>query len=74
MSASDKESESKGKKEEQQNAVIEIKISIPSTFGPNVTGFVSHLGKAAREFAKAGMSIIGTEEPKAPKMRKIDIK
>lgn len=73
MSASGKDSESKGKKE-RENAVIEIKISIPSDFGGNFSDFISHMGKAAREVARAGLSFIETEEKSSPKMKKIEIK
>ncbi len=72
MSASEKEPE-KGKKDNRENAVIEIRISIPPDFGNGLTGFMTHMSKAAREVAKAGMSFI-KEEEKSPKMRKIEIK
>lgn len=73
MSSSDNQSGSKGK-QESQNAVIEIKISIPPLFGGNISGFIDNMGKAARELAKAGRSLIVTETPEQSKMKKIEIK
>lgn len=73
MSSTDNKNDSKDK-QESQNAVIEIRISIPPLFGGDVGSFIDHMGKAARELVKAGRSFIVTEPAKSSKMKKIEIK
>lgn len=73
MSSTEDQKQEKGK-QENQNAVIEIKISIPPLFGGNLGGMIDHMGKAARELARAGKSMVFTDNSKPAKVRKIEIK
>lgn len=75
MSTSDQESSPKGKQSNQNNStVIEIKVTIPPILSGNLGGFLEHMGKAAREVAKAGRTFISSDDNKPVKMRKIEIK
>lgn len=74
MSATDSSKANNGKGEQQNNAVIEIKISIPPLFGGNISSLFDDFAKAAKELAKVGRTFIGNEEKEPVKMRKIEIK
>lgn len=76
MSTPGKPQEDKDKGNEQKNAVIEVKISIPPLFGGNIGSILQDFGKAAMEVARAGRAMVGSapDGEESPKMRKIEIK
>lgn len=71
MSSTDK---SKEENNGSQNAVIEIRISIPPLFRGGLGSILDNLGKAAGELTKAGRSMLNQDDPGQKKVRKIEIK
>ncbi len=74
MSTSGNTQGNKEKGNEQNNAVIEIRISIPPLFGGSFGSILENFGKAAMEVAKVGRSFVSSDSSESPKMRKIEIK
>ena len=74
MSSSNNTQGNKDKGNEQNNAVIEIRISIPPLFGGNIGSILDNFGKAAKEVARVGRSFVVSDNSESPKMRKIEIK
>lgn len=74
MSTSGNPQEDKDKSSEKNNAVIEIKISIPPPFGGNIGSILEDFSKAAREVAKIGRAFVAPEKKESQKIRKIEIK
>lgn len=69
--------EKKSEKQEtknENNIVIEIKISIPTIFRGNLSETFDHLKKASEEIVSMSKSVLGKEKKPSVELKKIQVK